>query len=119
MENKRHIETIAFMGWNRELTREGFFQFLEENKEIKLIGKPIRHGSLKALGPDGTLYFTLNPDHRHEKRTMAGRRIDQLILCDDERKNIYGKHRDAIREVRQQFTGQVPEECEILFYEYK
>lgn len=119
MESKRYVETVAFMGWNRELTREGFFQFLGENKEIKLIGKPTRYGSLKALGPDGTLYFTLNPGYRHEKPTMESRKIDQLILCDDERKNIYEKHWDAIREARRRFTGQVPEECEILFYEYK
>lgn len=119
MENKRYIETVAFMGWNRELTREGFFQFLEENKEIKLIGKPTRHGSLKALGPDGTLYFTLNPSYRYEKPTMEWRRIDQLILCDDKRKNIYREHEEAIEEARRRFNGQVPEECELLFYEYK
>ncbi len=40
MDNVRYIETIAFMGWNIELTREGFFHFLDNNKEIRLINKP-------------------------------------------------------------------------------
>lgn len=118
MDNKRYIETIAFMGWNIELTREGFFNFLENNQEIRLIGKPKRTGSLCAVGKDGTRYFTIAPIKERIMKEIGGRRIDQLILCDDERQMIYGKHREIIREICNRFTEQIPEEYKILFYEY-
>ncbi len=114
MDNKRYIETIAFMGWNAELTREGFFEFLKNNQEIRLIDKR----SLHAVGKDGTRYFTIIPNEREIMREIRGQRIDQLILCDDERQMIYGKHREIIREIRNRFTEQIPEGYKILFYEY-
>ena len=118
MNDKRYIETIAFMGWNIELTRSGFFDFLENNQEIQLISKSVRYGNLRAVGKDGTLYFTINPVDRNIMKDMAGRRIDQLILCDDERKMIYSKHREIIHKIRSRLTGQIPEEYQILFYQY-
>ncbi len=118
MDNKRYIETIAFMGWNTELTREGFFEFLKNNQEIRLIDKPKRTGSLRAVGKDGTRYFTITPIKEMIMREINGRRIDQLILCDDKRQMIYGKHREIIREIHNRLTEQIPEEYKILFYEY-
>lgn len=118
MDNARYIETIAFMGWNTELTREGFLRFLENNKEIRLINKPERGGSFRAVGEDGTRYFTINPIDRDIMREIGGRRIDQLILCDDERKMIYGKHGQIICKILSSLTEQIPEEYKILFYEY-
>lgn len=106
------------MGWNIELTREGFYDFLENNQDIQLIGKPKRTGSLRAVGKDGTLYFTINPIDRDIMREIGGRRIDQLILCDDERQMIYRKHREIIYKIRGRLTEQIPEEYKILFYEY-
>lgn len=106
------------MGWNIELTREGFFDFLKNNQEIRLIGKPKRTGSLRAVGKDGTHYFTINPIDKDIMREMGGRRVDQLILCDDERKMIYSKHSEIIYKICSRLTGQIPEEYEILFYEY-
>lgn len=118
MDNARYIETIAFMGWNIELTREGFFDFLKNNQEIRLIGKPKRTGSLRAVGKDGTRYFTINPIDRDIMREIGGHRIDQLILCDDERQMIYSEHREIIYKIRSRLTGQIPEEYKILFYKY-
>lgn len=106
------------MGWNIELTREGFFDFLKNNQEIRLIGKPKRTGSLHAVGKDGTRYFTINPINRDIIREMGGRRVDQLILCDDERRMIYSKHGEIIYKIHSRLTGQIPEEYKILFYEY-
>lgn len=118
MDNARYIETIAFMGWNIELTEEGFFNFLENNKEIRLTDKPKRHGRLRAVGEDGTRYFTINPIDRDIMREIGGHRIDQLILCDDVRKMIYTEHREIIYKIRSRLTEQIPEEYKILFYEY-
>lgn len=118
MADTRYIETIAFMGWNIELTREGFFNFIENNQEIRLIDKPKRGGSLHAVGKDGTSYFTINPINRDIMREIGGRRIDQLILCDDERQMIYSEHREIIYKIRGRLTEQIPEEYKILFYEY-
>lgn len=118
MDNARYIETIAFMGWNIELTREGFFHFLKNNEEIRLINKPKRGGSLRAVGKDGTRYFTINPIDRDIMREIGGKKIDQLILCDDKRKMIYAEHREIICKIRSILKGQIPKEYEILFYEY-
>ncbi len=51
-------------------------------------------------------------------REIGGRRIDQLILCDDKRKMIYAEHREIICKIRSRLTKQIPKEYEILFYEY-
>lgn len=117
MSNERYIETIAFMGWNIEQTREGFLYFLENNPEIQLIGKPNRNTRLHAVGADGTRYITIYPIDGDIMR-ICWRRIDQLILCDDKRKEIYGKHSEIITEILGRLTGQIPAECKILFYEY-
>ncbi len=118
MDNKRYIETIVFMGWNAELTQKGFFAFLENNQEIRLIGKTRGHRKLHAIGEDGTHYFAIYPIKKEIMREIGGCRIDQLILCDDGRWIIYEKHREIIHEIRDRFTEQIPEEYKILFYEY-
>ncbi len=100
------------------MTREGFFHFLQNNQEIQLIGKPKRTGRLQAVGKDGTRYIAINPIDRDILREIGGRKIDQLILCDDERQMIYSKHREIIYKIRERLTEQIPEEYKILFYEY-
>lgn len=120
LELNRHVESIGFMGWNQQLTKEGFIRFLEENEDIHPIGRINHYGQIRALGKDETHYFTINPsrDISDIKRQIAGNRIDQLILCDDERKNITVKHFETIRFLKTCFTGAIPEEHSIIFYEY-
>ncbi len=118
MSSEKYIETIGFMGWDAEQTKKGFFEFLEENREIQLIKKTKYSGNPQAVGKDGTRYLTIMPYSREIAGRTSGHRLDQLILCDDERKMIYAKHAGMIRELYTRFTDQIPDEYKVLFYEY-
>jgi hypothetical protein len=102
------------MGYNPKLTGNLFKWFCENNKEEI---EACRHGSWNSIAifKDGTKVTTINSTSH-----IRGERFDQLILCDDERWEIYGKRYDDISLLRFNcmFITNVPDEFQILEYLY-
>lgn len=107
-----HIE-IAFMGYDAYLTRCFFREFIEDNESE--IEKTVmrKHGDCVAYFKDGTVIRTFE-SLSHNRR---GYKIDQIILADDSRKEIYSKRVEDIRFVCDYFMNItcVPEEFQIIY----
>ena len=103
---------IALLGYNAELTKEGFGQFLRNNAEQ--ISKADMK-SLTALFKDGTRIKGLVSVNE----MMRGYRFDQLILFDDDRWMIDYIKAAEIRWIQKLAMQQsnIPEEFQILKYE--
>ena len=104
---------IAILGYNSQLSIKGFRQFIENNMEQV---KNVSHSRHVARLTDGTTIETItNIDDWH----LRGRRIDQLMLFDDDRWEILDKRYWDIKEI-EKYTMQtsiIPEEFQILKYE--
>lgn len=103
------------MGYNSEITKSMFKWFCENNKEeIKLCRN--RGSDLFVIFKDGSEVIGITSSVNY----MRGYKFDQLILCDDERWEIYWKRRSDINGLMD-FTmniTNVPEEYQILEYLY-
>lgn len=105
---------IGFIGYNSQLTQDGFRQFAENNKENIEIFK-YRQSYIRLK--DRTEIVGL-----YENRVdgLRGHRLDQLILFDDERWNITAHRYDFIKQVIKKCVSWyscVPKEFQIIKYE--
>ena len=107
-----HIE-IAFLGYNAKLTDTFFREFVENNNdEIEKVTMR-EYGDSVAFFKDGTVVRTFST-LSHCRR---GYKIDQILLCDDYRKEIYQKRGDDIRFIQDycMYITCIPEEFQIIF----
>lgn len=86
---------------------------MEDNKEeiIKVVMR--KNDDFIAFFKDGTVVRTFSPVS-HIRR---GYKIDQILLCDDNRKEIYQKRGDDIRFIQDycMYITCIPEEFRIIF----
>lgn len=105
---------IGFMGYNLKLTNDLFKWFCNNNKE-EIIEYRFGNYNQFAKFNDGTRVIPI-----YSAQSQRGLKIDQLIICDDERWEIYSKRYDDISLLR--FTSMcitnVPDEFQILEYIY-
>jgi len=116
---KRYTETIGIMGWNIKLTMKAIRTIVEENEDIRFVyWNPIA-GQAKAVNKDGTVYITILPVQEWVMRQLKGmKQIDQLILFDDGRMQIFETHCEIVNEIcKNRMTDQVPDEFRVIFYE--
>lgn len=104
---------IAFLGFNSKLTRVGFREFIENNREQVLRAEK---GALTATLRDGTRIKGLC---RVDYKGLIGYRFDQLILSDDERWEIEWVRLHDICKIMEYTMdcSNVPKEFQILRYE--
>ena len=107
--------TIGLMGYNTQQTYYGMQLFENNNREqIK------SHGSngLDIILNDETRIIPISPSLNFNLY-LRGRRLDQLILFDDERWNIEIKHSDLIKKILHQYILSytcVPDDYIIMRY---
>lgn len=105
---------IGFIGYNSQLTQDGLIQFAENNKEdVEIFEYRQSYIRLK----DGTEIFGL---YENRVENLRSRRLNQLILFDDERWIIKQDRRDFIKRIVSRcidWYSCVPEEYQILEYE--
>ena len=105
---------IRFIGYNSQLTQDGLRQFVENNKEdVEIFEYRQSYIRLK----DGTEIFGL---YENKIDNLRSRRLNQLILFDDERWNITAHRYDFIKTIIERcmnWYSCVPEEYQILKYE--
>lgn len=115
----REIERIVplklgFIGYNSRLTQDELIKFAENNKEdITICNYRQSYIRLK----DGTEIFGL---YENGVGDLRSRRLDQLILFDDERWIIKFKRYEFINRIIEKCLNGyscVPEEFQILEYE--
>ncbi len=104
---------IALMGYNSKLTKYGFRQFFENNREQV---RAVYFESLIIILKDGTRLKAITIV---DERSLGGYRFDQLILFDDERWLIEFDRAEDIRIIKEltMQLSNVPEEFQILKYE--
>lgn len=105
---------IGFIGYNSRLTQDGLMKFSENNKEdVEICNYRQSYIRLK----DGTEIFGL---YENSIGDLRSRRLDQLIIFDDNRWEIKWKRYDFIRRTIERcisWSSCVPEEFQILEYE--
>ena len=105
---------LGFIGYNSRLTQDGLIKFAENNKEdIAICNYRQSYIRLK----DGTEIFDL---YENGVGDLRSRRLDQLILFDDERWIIKFKRYEFINRIIERCLNGyscVPEEFQILKYE--
>ena len=105
---------IGFIGYNSQLTQDGLIQFAENNKEdVEIFEYRQSYIRLK----DGTEIIGL---YENRVGDLRSKRLDQLILFDDERWIIKRDRRDFIKRIIARcidLYSCVPEEFQILEYE--
>lgn len=105
---------IGFIGYNSQLTQDGLRKFAKNNKEdVEIFNYRQSYIRLK----DGTEIFGL---YENRISDLRGRRLDQLILFDDERWEIKWKRCNFNKQIMERcLSGYscVPEEFQILEYE--
>lgn len=105
---------IGFIGYNSKLTQDGLRQFVENNKEDIEIFK-CRQGYIRLK--DGTEIVVL---YENKVGDLRSRRLDQLILFDNERWIIKWDRRDFIKRIITRcidWYSCVLEEYQIIEYE--
>ena len=105
---------IAFLGFNNKLTRVGFREFIENNREQVLRAEK---GALTAYLKDGTRIKGITNTNLS---TLSGHKFDQLILSDDERWEIEWVRLHVICKIAEHTMdcSNIPKEFQILRYEY-
>lgn len=112
----REIERIVplklgFIGYNSQLTQNGLMQFAENNEEdIEMCNYRQNYIRLK----DGTEIFGL---YENGVGNLRSRRLDQLILFDDNRWEIKWKRFEFIKRIIERCINGyscVPEDFQIL-----
>jgi hypothetical protein len=101
---------IGILGYNSELSEYGFKQIVKNNKEqIKFISS-----KCIAIFKDGTELRVINPNSE-----LRGYKIDQLILFDNNKWEIYSHRNEDIRLIKTllMFSSNIPKEFQILEYE--
>lgn len=105
---------LGFIGYNLRLTQDGLIKFAENNKEdIAICNHRQNYIRLK----DGTEIFGL---YENGVGDLKSRRLDQLILFDDNRWEIKWKRFEFIQRIIERYINVyscVPEEFQILEYE--
>lgn len=105
---------LGFIGYNSRLTQDGLIKFAENNKEdVEICNYRQSYIRLK----DGTEIFGL---YENSIGDLGSRRLDQLIIFDDNRWEIKWKRYDFIRRTIERcisWYSCVPEEFQILEYE--
>lgn len=106
--------TIGFMGYNQKLTNSLFKWFCENNKE-ELVQCRFGGWNPTVVFKDGTQIIPI-----FSPSQQRGLKLDQLILCDDDRWNIYSNRFSDIEIIRlcNMSITNVPEEFQILEYLY-
>lgn len=105
---------LGFIGYNSRLTQDGLMKFAENNKEdVEIVNYRQSYIRLK----DGTEIFGL---YENSIGDLRSRRLDQLILFDDNRWEIKWKRYDFIQRTIERcisWYSCVPEGFQILEYE--
>ncbi len=105
---------IGFIGYNSRLTQDGLMKFAENNKEdVEIVNYRQSYIRLK----DKTEIFGL---YENSIDDLRSRRLDQLILFDDNRWEIKWKRYNFIQRTIERcmsWYSCVPEEFQILEYE--
>lgn len=108
---------IGFMAYNTKLTRDLFKWFCRNNEE-EITKYDIQKYKAEAIFRDGTKVFAILS--APYEPFWRGVRTDQLILCDDERWDIYHERHNDIYNLKEynMNTSNVPDEYQILEYLY-
>jgi hypothetical protein len=101
---------IGFIGYNREQTDTGLEQFVKSNKD-----QVTHFARCEVVLEDGTKIVPI-----YNEDNVRGKKFDQIILCDDERWNIWEKRKDLIEYVFWYMAGHscIPEEYIVMKCEY-
>jgi hypothetical protein len=101
---------VGFMGYNSKLTNDLFKWFCDNNRE-EIVESRFGNWDSFAIFNDGTKVIPIR-----SSQNQRGLKIDQLILCDDERWEIYRKRYDDISLTRltSMSITNVPDEFQIL-----
>jgi len=101
---------IGFMSYNSKLTNDLFKWFCRNNEEEIVKYKYGSFGSF-AIFNDGTKVIPIT-----SVSSQRGLKLDQLILCDDERWEIHMERYDDIKliELQNMNITNVPDEFQIL-----
>jgi len=109
-ETEPRYLVIGFMGYNSKLTNDLFKWFCRNNVEEIVRYKSGSFGSF-AIFNDGTKVIPIT-----SVSSQRGLKLDQLILCDDERWSIYMDRYNDIKliELQNMNITNVPDEFHIL-----
>lgn len=104
---------IGFMAYNAKLTHDLFKWFCKNNENL-ITKYDISKYKAEAKFKDGTRVFAILTTPY--KPFWRGVRMDQLILCDDERWEIYHERHNDIYNLKEynMSVSNIPEEFQIL-----
>lgn len=105
-----HILNIAIVAFNYELSKRALWEIAnnDTNSKIKVRTKDY------IIMEDGTKY-KIFPTYNH----VRGHCIDQLIIVDDDRWEVYNQQHELIDWIKyRMFMSCVPEEFQIQEYEW-
>lgn len=103
--------TIGILGYSTRLSFRGLHSLAEDNSEqVEIIAKDF------LILKDGTRII---PIAHAEFRRLYGLKLDQLILFDDDRQEIYSHCWELISELKKHclIRSCVPKELQIIWYE--
>lgn len=105
--------TIAFLTYNAELLDREFRKFADTNKNeiVRYINNKCCHPEIRFR--DGTRVIGFREIHDN----CRGYKIDQILLCDDSRKIIYGKRYKEMKFLKDFCMNItcIPEEFQIMY----
>lgn len=104
------ILNIAIVGYNHDLSRRALWEIVNNDVNSKFA---VRNKDSVTM-EDGTKYRAISREEQ-----VRGYSIDQLIIVDDLRWEIYNKQKDVIEYIKYRLEiSCVPEEFQVQQYEW-
>jgi len=107
---QRYQLTIGVIGRSPRIIMEQAFKLIKEMENEELV--------VKSSLYSGELYYSDSSRYRmlHDQNKFAGSRLDQIIICDDKRWNVYDEKQELIECAKYILSKYscVPEEFQII-----